>query len=111
MITEFVLPQRIPLTQKLRCLLLNQLDSWSVRLGANPQIPGKDLSSERAYHQFRNFKDVFDLTFENPTGYRTPDSSTVGLDYFNYMLPGVDYDFLHQNEYRSINPEQVIGCS
>ncbi len=109
--TEFLLPQRIPFAQKLRCLLLNQLDKCAFRLGANLHVPGKDLTSERAYRQFRNFKDVFDLTFENPTGYRTPCSSTVGLDYFNYMLPGVDYDLLHQKEYRAIDPEQVIGCS
>lgn len=109
--TEFLLPQNIPLAQKLRCMLLNKLDNWSARLGANLHVPGKDLTNERAYRQFRNFKDVFDLTFENPTGYRTPCSSTVGSDYFDYMLPGIDYDILHQKEYRAIDPEQVIGCS
>ncbi|KZB71047.1 hypothetical protein AUQ43_09450 [Thalassospira sp. MCCC 1A01148] len=75
-------------------MLLNQLDNWSGKIGANFHIPGKDLTSEHAYLQFRNFKDVFDLTFKNPTGYRSLSSSTVGISYFDYMLPGIKFDIL-----------------
>jgi hypothetical protein len=80
-------------------------------MGGNPPIPGYDLDETRVYLQFRNFKDILDKTLTGNSGYRRLSSHTVSLDYFRYMLPGIDFEISEESEYQSLDPEKVIGCS
>jgi hypothetical protein len=109
--SEFTLRKHTSLALKTRCQLLNQLDKITTRYGGTLSIPGDDLDDERAFFQFRNFKDILDKTLKADGGYRRLSSHTVSLEYFRYMLPGIKFEFDEKSEERLIDPEYVIGCS
>ena len=109
--TEFLLPQRISAFQKIRCIILNEFENLSEKLGSSCQFPGHEMLEQRAFLQFRNFKDIFDLTVNSSSGYRTLSSRTIAIDYFQYMLPGVKFEIGATKDYRPVDPEHVLGCS